>query len=1853
MKLKGFAIVSIILLAIITFGAVNAADNVTADDLAVVSDGEDFDLSLSSEEIINEEVAISKESGDILGASDTEVIITPGNISQFDTQVEKGNYKFIGDFNRSFSYLSFESGCRIDASQAKFIDMGIVLPGDVQINGLTISTTHYNQFYQDALVYVTGDDNILKNLNVDYAPDAGHDVYAILFNSANDFQLLDSTINFTGSSLSKYYEYAMKIDSCVGGLIQSNTIQANLPILNVDYPDDATPKLESDLVLNTGIKDSNNINIIGNTFIANVNNRFGDYPTLDCVMLESCEKINITNNILKEYDFITPAGTTNYLNVLDMYYSSNVLVKGNNISVETDGGSVDAGTAYPIQISGPYEGVLIDGNHIYARCGGPALGLFSQNYYGDTEILVQNNNIDVTGLSTLNSWGLVSGIELQDNMARVYNNTIKTKSISGYTDGMRLYGISYAQALNNDHNYDIRSNNIETEGKYAIYILKAENTNITDNYLVSSTGVGNQTIYIVNATGTTVIRDNKPEKPAENVVTASNFDNFFDDDGILKDVEFDELIFKGQLNSLRERIYITKALTITGDDAVLTNMAIDIQSDNVKLDKLTLTADTCLGKLINVKDANGIDLTNIHISYSPGSEEAVALHIQDSDDIKLSNSVIFFESHVRDDSVQSIAVQVVNSNNVLMDLNEITTKLPAITVNEYDKDYYMMGSNNVNPVRLKDCSNLVFTRNKIDSATNELIAEFPTIQSIYIIGCSDSLIDHNNISMIDEVTPVGRDNYMYGIDFGFNVNVTFSYNNFLMITSGGKDAAGTDYAFQGVESEVIIRGNNIVSRSNGPNLGIYVASMSGGASKLLIEDNIINITGFSSSKGTWALVSGIEIQNGDAQIYNNTIDVYNVNSYDDNAYIYGVSYAQWMYGDRSFDIRDNVINTQGKYAVSVINASSLRVENNELYAHELEGDDSVSPGACEKVSVKNNNLGKPKIIIDVDDCWFGNNNGVNITVVNRTGSITINVNGNEVATKQIDSTTSYDIQAKDIVLGKNTVEVIFNGMDSKSASFVAYDQKSVIEINVGAASIGRDVPVTVSIPGASGNVNVIVDGKENSIELKDGVATYTIEKITSGKHDIVAVYMGDGIKLPAVNTTVFTVEKTKPLVLITSVGVQYAKKPFSIKIMAEVPVNVTINGKSYDLVGGNINIDSGLDAGEYTVLVVSAETERYYAHSVSSTFTVVKYNSTIDVKSASVMQGEELALEITVTDGATGGVLVDVGDNKYYGTINNGKATVNVIGLNEGDYTAVITYSGDDKFNPSSSNVDIKVTAKEDVNVTIDVPSDVKAGQNATIGVNMGDATGNVSVIVDGNEYDKVLVEGFCSVKLDNVSAGVHGVVVIYSGDEKHNSAYVTSSFDVAGEPVRPKEKINATIDVSDVKVGEDAIVNVTLTADATGTVAVYVDGKKSAECNVENGTLSVSVGQLTAGNHIVEARYSGDDKYSSVSETKDINVAKLNATVKADDIEVTEGETASLTVNVDGVATGVVFVNVGGKQFYGIIESGKANIDVVGLGAANYTAEISYQGDDRFAESFTTANVKVNSKPAEKKGSVISITEVRDTTIYGVLKELNGNPIANAVVDYEINANKSSVVTGNDGTFAIAGQKGVKTSISYDGDNGTLAFNTSITVDFSATVRTGTVISGDDFTQYAVESGAGERGQDFTAQLKDAKGNVLANKTVMMSYNGKLLQKTTDSNGYISEQINIKDAGTLTSDVVFLGDNGYDATMSVYSITINKKPVTIAASAKTFKGTAKTKKYVITLKTIKGSSADGKTYFAKGKKVTLNLNGKTYTSKTNAKGQVTFTLKITKKGKFTTSIKYAGDTTYKSASKSVKITIK
>ena len=387
--------------------------------------------------------------------------------------------------------------------------------------------------------------------------------------------------------------------------------------------------------------------------------------------------------------------------------------------------------------------------------------------------------------------------------------------------------------------------------------------------------------------------------------------------------------------------------------------------------------------------------------------------------------------------------------------------------------------------------------------------------------------------------------------------------------------------------------------------------------------------------------------------------------------------------------------------------------------------------------------------------------------------------------------------------------------------------------------------------------------------------------------------------------------------------------------------------------------------------------------------------------------------------------------------------------------------------------------------------------------------------------------------------------------------------------------------------------------------------------------------------------------------------VFKNPTIVAIDDIIANVGETVDLTANVKEAMGNQALVNKSVDFYVDGVLVGSALTDENGTAKLSYDVtkigEVAYTVAFNEALGHAAANATATITATQQSTEIADLTVSKDLVVSGVLKDAQGNPIANETINYAINGVNASVKTDENGSFVIPGQNNAKLEITYPGNDNLAPTKFEFTFDNVATdvPRKATVFNSNEFTQYSCDFYEGERGGNFTFQLTDEMGNPLANKTIYIGYNGVTLNRTTDENGFANVQINLKNAGLYTFVLVFLGDKDYNASMAVHKVTINKKTTSISASAKTFKATAKTKKYTVTLKTIKGSSIDGKTYLAKGKKVTLKLNGKTYTAKTNAKGQATFSLKITKKGKFTAKLSYAGDNTYKASNKSVKITIK
>ena len=2146
----------------------------------------------------------------------------------FDTLIFKGEFSNLG-----VNVVYVPRAIVINGDNAVLRNIAIMCEQGTTLNNLTLNATNYVADTDGALIYAIGSDVTVNNITIDYnATDGSNNAIAVYASGADNFKLVNSTITFTGNNVDgKVFAQGIKIAKSNNAVVDSNIITTSCPLVDVDYSHWGS--IDTDLVFAIGVEKSENVkiinNIVDNSAWTKGNN--ANFPTFDAFIVHTANNLLLKNNTISHTDLITPKGTSSYIYALDFYESNSVIVEDNRVLLNTTGGKEGAGAAYAVQVTGPYNNFVVRGNNLTTVSNGPNLGVYSQNYYGTTEITAENNWINVTGFAGTAEFALVSGMEFQDTVAKAYNNTIYVQNVNEYNDDNNIAGITYVQSTSGSHQFDIQNNTIYSEGKYAVLIKSAKDsqiigntlyahelngddaaifksgtnnvvknnypmstdiiidvnnawigkeavigitlnsaatgtanimvggktytvnltdgkatlkvsdlpagentvkvdydgdgkfksstnsttfkvfdgivtnetffdyfingtladyvpegatldfrgkfyshddvkfdlvinkpinmisttgdafidlnttagsllgenpgscftinnggsgsnvsgiifhntqvwiydahnvvlnnisvivenkrvgsgvgttairhgsTNVTlknsyiytsnnggsssivlthvqnctvenntivgegnvgnllylntfndagcdlsndynkiinnkitgpspaagicygigingnnnliagnvinyagngivpawgatpnnntycDNVLiggasmsvaassiaynntvsgtltigsdsvafnntakaisvssnsvvsnssataaltvqagakvanvtaaslsvngknavienVSISGVGtikssatNTTLInstfggmltvqsakntikynnIVLATGdaailatggdnvitnnyliagdklgdnavnstveTNIVKDNLPggivnvtitakdvfegsdviidvtvdslsnltekfmlkinnkeyvlsftDSKANvtisdltagkydiavtygdetytlinatsdvsvygNVVTNETFFIYFDEDGLLREeVPFDELIFKGEFSDIVNLISITTPLKITSDNAVLRNIAFAVLSDNVVLNGLTLISNvSCAdngGALILVA-GNNVNVSNMNISYIiKESVDAVAINANGVSNLNVVNSNIFFESCPKDDTLTASAINIDGVSNSFINGNNIAAVLPYLFASNYDMKYFMMGVNTVNPIRMRECNNVTFSKNNVNTTANDGSASFPTLQCMFVVGSNDCVIDGNNFSMIDTLIPAGTSNYLYGINIGYNKNLMISNNDFKMSTAGGKDAAGTAYAIQGVECEVSMIGNNITSISNGPNLGIYFASMTGGTSELYIANNLINVTGLASASGSWALVSGIEVQNGNAKIYNNTVYTYNVGDYSPENYMYGISYAQFMYGDRSFDIRDNRIYVDGHYAVSFINVDGSNVTGNLLITRDLGGDAAVEIKAGKNNVVENN--------------------------YPRSSDLIFNITSEEPGKILID---------------------------------VTIDKK------------------------ATGNIAVVVDGDKYDVAIVNGSAKLTLSDLPAGVYYIEAKYDGNSIVTESYNSTKFTI----------------------------------------DLI-----------------------------------------DSSIAVEAKNIKCGEEAVITATVTNGATGTVTFFVNGKTYVVDITDSVATLKIADLTTGDYPVFAYYNGDKYYKTSYNSTTFNV-AKLASTTTVNV-SDIKVGEDAVISIAVPEITsGVVSVTVGDAIYNVAVVDGKGTLTLSGLASGSYDVVAKFNGDDKYLASEDSAKFNVT--------KLASTIDIAvdNIKVGENAVISVALPEDATGEVIISVNGKNYTVMT-KYGMANVTISDLANGTYSVDVFYNGDDIYAPIKNSTAFTVSKVsdyNMTVDIADI--VKGENATITVSVPEDGTGSVIVTINGTDYKGTVVNGTAKVIIPGLDEGTYKVVTFYTGDNKYDSMIVNGTITVN-KNTKTTLTMDNLVKYFNGPQKLIAKLVDGfgNPIANATVYFTINGGVYARITDENGTASIAirllpGE--YKASALFNGtkDHDKATANATVTVK--------STIFGNDTTLYF------RNGTQYMAKFLDSDGKALANTDVKFNINGVFYTRVTDENGIVRLNIRLDPASYIIT-----AYNPVTGEQKANGVTVLPRIIAEDLSMKYLDGS-----------TFNAALVDGQGKAISGVNITFNINGVFYHRTTDADGVTKLNIRL------------------------------
>ena len=537
---------------------------------------------------------------------------------------------------------------------------------------------------------------------------------------------------------------------------------------------------------------------------------------------------------------------------------------------------------------------------------------------------------------------------------------------------------------------------------------------------------------------------------------------------------------------------------------------------------------------------------------------------------------------------------------------------------------------------------------------------------------------------------------------------------------------------------------------------------------------------------------------------------------------------------------------------------------------------------------------------------------------------------------------------------------------------------------------------------------------------------------------------------------------------------------------------------------------TGLEAGIQYIKIRYRGNNKYEAVEVFHTVNVIKANPNLNVFIKDVNYGENLTIYATLNGvnntNLTGNVIVTINNKNYSVVVINGKGNVSADKLPAGLYNFSATWAGNDNYNGTNISGGFKIN-KIDSTIAINV-EDIKVGENATIIVNLdSDATGNVTITLDNQNYTVAINEGQTIKVIGGLKAGTYDVFVKYIGDNNYNSAQNTTKFTVL-----KISDYNMDVTVPEFKEGVNSTVGVDLPKDAEGTVTVEIEGKKYT-ANIINGTAKVNIPGLDVGDYNITTTYSGDAKYVSMTKKGNITVIpNMDVNLYVDDVVMIYHDGTRLVAKLTDyqgrpIVNDIIYFTINGKTYAKTTDDNGTVSMGLNLDSKVYTATVSYNESEVYSK--ISKNVTVTINPTVISEDLVKMYQ-NDTRFYVKFTDSTGKALTKTTVKFNIHGVFYTKKTDKDGVADLG-------IMLRPGEYILTAYNpvTGEEKGFNITVKS--LIVQSDLTKYYLNN------SKFQATIYDKNGSLAVGKNVTFNINGVFYTKTTDSNGVVSLAINLR----------------------------------------------------------------------------------------------------------------------------------
>ena len=482
---------------------------------------------------------------------------------------------------------------------------------------------------------------------------------------------------------------------------------------------------------------------------------------------------------------------------------------------------------------------------------------------------------------------------------------------------------------------------------------------------------------------------------------------------------------------------------------------------------------------------------------------------------------------------------------------------------------------------------------------------------------------------------------------------------------------------------------------------------------------------------------------------------------------------------------------------------------------------------------------------------------------------------------------------------------------------------------------------------------------------------------------------------------------------------------------------------------------------------------------------------------------------------------------------------------------------------------------------------------------------GEVIFSINGTNYTAGVVDGVAKISVYFDEVGDYVISANYKNNGLYNGSFVQKTVSVT------KTDVNLTAYIGDIVYGENPIVNINLTSVAgvnvTGDVVLTISGKKYI-VNVVNALAVFEIPEmLDAGEYHIDVSYLGSEKYNAADGAADFTVAKkeitMNVTIDKDYRDIT------VNVNLSEKLDGNLTVLVNNTPYTLSYTNGTGSLILKNLTYGNYTISAVFTKDN-YQTVNVSENVEINSIKTVLEAENVVMYYKDGTRFAVVLKDINGNPLANMDVIISINGRDYVKQSDENGTASLGlnlESKNYTVVTTFGGNSKYFGTRSNNTVSILSTLLS------KDIVKYY------RNGTQFYATVLDFKGNPLANTTVMFNINGVFYNKTTDENGTAKLNIWLRPGKYIIT--IFNLVTGEQAGNNV---TVLSKIVENYDLVKYYKNASKFSVKIL----------DSQGYPVEGTIVTFNINGVFYYKETDSNGIASLAINL-RPGKYVITTMY------------------